>query len=536
MGEVVALRRRPHDNIVPLLASFSQSSVESSVGITSINLIFPYAEMDLETWMSLTDTPFAFAEKNPRMDLYQCTYELVSALAFLHRENIDGFSTFHHDLKPKNILVFGRQWKIADFGRAKLRSSIHGSETDGADGLGSYDYHPPEYYDDDGSRASRKHGRPFDVWAMGCIMLQVAVLIAFGWESGKVKEFRSARRSLSSTQRRFSKKRDGEDSSFHNSLPVVDEWIHKILEDGSKMLLQFLEITIQMLRGDSMDRLASWEVELDLYETLNPDHSTTQLIEVSKACIPRGKRPSSTLDTGKPLSRAIARHNMVRAICLIEAGHRLELLKEHEELSSLTSARLVNGSENLNKLLRRPTVHAMERYGIQLVASHYDVQPAVTKIPGKPFTAAKKPEDNVDPDHNVRLDIIRKDLYRGDHAAVKFQLRRLPNQLSAWKDSSGKTPLHYAADYCAKQSTITLILEEFPTPRSLILEVDSSGQTPFHVAATKGDFSTIAVLLRYVEEPKLLLTMRDDLGNTPIGLARNFENWKLVDILEDLTV
>src|SRR5215469_16317699 len=209
MGEIVALRRRPHENIVPLLASFTQSSIESSVEIKTINLVFPYAKMDMETWMSLIDTPFEFAEKNRRIDLYQSTYELVSALSFLHRENIDGFSTSHHDLKPKNILVFGRKWKIADFGRARLRSSIRDSETEGNDGLGSYDYHPPEYYNDDGSRAQRGHGRPFDIWAMGCIMLQVAVLVVYGWENRMVEKFRSSRCNLSSNRRRFNKKRDG---------------------------------------------------------------------------------------------------------------------------------------------------------------------------------------------------------------------------------------------------------------------------------------------------------------------------------------
>lgn len=543
IGEVVALRRRPHENIVPLLASFTQSSIESSVEIKTINLVFPYAKMDMETWMSLNDTPFEFAEKSWRIDLYQSTYDLVSALAFLHRENIDGFSTSHHDLKPKNILVFGRKWKIADFGRARLRSSVRGSETEGNNGLGSYDYHPPEYYNDDGSRTPRGHGRSFDIWAMGCIMLQVAVLVVYGWESGMVEKFRSSRCSLPSNRRRFSKKRDGEDSSFHNGLAEVDSWISQLMGDGSKMLQQFLEVTVQMLRGDPKDRLASWEVELDLYEMLHSDHSITQRLEMSKARIPPGSKSAPVPTAGRPLYRAAMRNNAVRAVCLLEAGWRLELpnaknstalpvpdttlwrelQKVHSDLGPITI------SEFCGKVLQRPAIHAMERYGFQLTSE--SKPPLRLATPQGSSSTSTEIREGLN--QSFTLALLRQAIMHRSYDTLRSYLIRLPKETVRWKDKFGKNPLHYAAEY--REETITrLILQECPSPGTLVLQEDQVGQTSLHIAAANGHYDTTLLLLDHVDNQAAAVALEDAVGNTPITLARKSGNFDLKCYLEEV--
>lgn len=95
-------------------------------------------------------------------------------------------SGYHHDLHPSNILVFdGDVLKISDFGTARIQQVL-------GSGPISYvsrrtvcnsNYEPPENVLD--QRASRPH----DVWALGCIFLEMLV-----WASGhSVKEFHNAR-------------------------------------------------------------------------------------------------------------------------------------------------------------------------------------------------------------------------------------------------------------------------------------------------------------------------------------------------------
>jgi serine/threonine protein kinase len=121
--------------------------------------------------------------------LYREIFALVSAVSFLHRE-IDGIVTSHHDLKPDNILWLGGSLKICDLGRSHLLPAADGSETEGRAGLGTFSYQPPEYYNDDGTRSSRKHGRAFDVWSLGCILLEMATLIVYGWQGRKIQDSR----------------------------------------------------------------------------------------------------------------------------------------------------------------------------------------------------------------------------------------------------------------------------------------------------------------------------------------------------------
>src|SRR6266566_9478678 len=107
MREVVALRRRHHPHLVPLLASFTEHRSESGYETKTISMLFPYAEMDMEKWLHLPRAPTYLAclsRPEQRRYLYAITSKLVSALAALHRE-VEGLVASHHDLKPRNILV-----------------------------------------------------------------------------------------------------------------------------------------------------------------------------------------------------------------------------------------------------------------------------------------------------------------------------------------------------------------------------------------------------------------------------------------------
>src|ERR1700743_1812306 len=101
MREVETLRKREHHNIVPLLASFTMNAFGSEE--RSLNILFPWADMNMDQWLRLDSTPLreSCGRDEQRKWIYHEILSLLSAVSFLHRD-IDGEITSHHDLKPEN--------------------------------------------------------------------------------------------------------------------------------------------------------------------------------------------------------------------------------------------------------------------------------------------------------------------------------------------------------------------------------------------------------------------------------------------------
>ena len=216
-------------HIVKLLASYTETKIESGDEQTFLNMFFPWAEKDRDEWMKVKDALDRLPKQNrDEQRKYSCTllYDSVSALAYLHKE-IEGELTSHHNLKSNNILVYRDKLVIADLGCCHLRPIGMGSETEGKYGLGTYAYQLPECWTDTGVRQDGVHGRSFDVWAMGCIMVEVASLIFYGWESRKVMRFREARKRNPISDRQFENRhfKGYEDYSFHKNMHVVGQWL-----------------------------------------------------------------------------------------------------------------------------------------------------------------------------------------------------------------------------------------------------------------------------------------------------------------------
>ncbi len=84
--------------------------------------------------------------------------EILSALQELH-----GLEVVHRDLKPRNILRFGSQWKLADFGIAKNLSRLVSNHT--FQQAGTFGYMAPEQLNGVEARASA------DVYSFGKLMV-----------------------------------------------------------------------------------------------------------------------------------------------------------------------------------------------------------------------------------------------------------------------------------------------------------------------------------------------------------------------------
>ncbi|KAG8533857.1 uncharacterized protein KY384_001598 [Bacidia gigantensis] len=228
--EITTLRRRQHPGIISLLGCYLVDGDESSSYVRSVNLLFPLVDLALKHWMSLDQCPVNLKALDLRAFMYDKIYSLAETLAYIHRD-VDNEIACHHDLKPENILVDGKEFLICDFGLSRLGEVADGSGTHGKLGLGTPTYQPPEYWRNDGQRNQIQHGRAFDVWALGCVILELLTVLIHGWGGGGrvLRHFEDRRRQ--SRPRILLKDIEGKpkaDKSFHHHMDAVQEWISEL--------------------------------------------------------------------------------------------------------------------------------------------------------------------------------------------------------------------------------------------------------------------------------------------------------------------
>lgn len=189
-----ALAEFPHDHITPHLASWTQKG--------TFYVLFPCAEMNLHEFLRMypprdLDTEFV------KWLLWQLR-GLADGVRHIHNLGPSRLapepqslsppglrvqrrrSGYHHDIKPKNILVFAKDkvghgdtkitdfiFKISDFGAAKINIilSKSGEISYRTEALSPGDpaYCAPDY------DLVGVTSRPYDIWSLGCVFLEVLV-------------------------------------------------------------------------------------------------------------------------------------------------------------------------------------------------------------------------------------------------------------------------------------------------------------------------------------------------------------------------
>ncbi|KAF2474443.1 kinase-like protein [Lindgomyces ingoldianus] len=82
----------------------------------------------------------------------------------------------HFDLKPDNILIdCEKTWVITDFGQAAIAYS-NGRTPRVANHFGTDAYAPPEI-----ENVNMAYGRKYDIWSLGCIILEVTAFVVLGY-------------------------------------------------------------------------------------------------------------------------------------------------------------------------------------------------------------------------------------------------------------------------------------------------------------------------------------------------------------------
>ncbi|OTB07425.1 hypothetical protein M426DRAFT_20126 [Hypoxylon sp. CI-4A] len=172
LTNLAILNHLKHPNIVGILGSYTWNGRH--------NLIFPLAD---------TGDLAQFLEADCRPTLFELDETVVIALAAVssavyHVHNLSenkidlDLMGCHHDLRPRNILVSGTSFILADFGLSTFKPPSESSGTpfrNGAD-----DYLAPECVDLNNGFKEGTVRRSSDVWSFGCIIAEVATYIALG--------------------------------------------------------------------------------------------------------------------------------------------------------------------------------------------------------------------------------------------------------------------------------------------------------------------------------------------------------------------
>lgn len=505
-------------------------SMESEFIVTTLHLIFPFAEMDLADWMMLPKSPAwlqGLPEWERRAYLYRLIYAFVSGLSFLHREK-DGTITAHHDLKPRNILVVGQELKIADFGRSHLRPLTEGSETEATSGLRTYEYHPPEYWNDDGTRAKVKHGRAFDIWSTGCIIIEIATLIVHGWESEKVLEFKRQREYNQAKTRpnlasQHKARQNKDDFSFHNNWTVVEKWIYQLqVDDDSQKMSSTLKVARGMMNKERSKRLYAWEAELDLYNIQHPNDDRIARLEIGALCVQASPPRANLIGTQTPFHRVALIGDRTRLRRLHEAGWSMfvtddkgltprEIFKQNHHADLFDLLPNIEGNEKQGQEL----LEAAERGNVDkvrdLLGQGVDAMFVDQENRSALYIAAKYNQGSV---AKCLLQAKGQDLLRQRdkefsdtplHKAASRNRAKMVLQFLEWsldledKQRQGKTALFLAVEY-GHYDTIDILLEH----RALVFTQANNGGTPIHDAVEKNRQQVLRRLLTAPDASKCL--------------------------------
>lgn len=309
MNEVKVLRKRKHPFITPMFASFVaglEYSDETNSSLRALYILTPLATKNMHQWL-LVDQPMFSDSLKLDEYIYRTMLNLTSAVTFIHRK-IDGYVGYHRDLKPANILLFGNdEWKICDFGTAKLKSGDN-TYTNGTDS--TLKWAPPEYVENQFKPNYPTHGRAHDVWSLACIFLELATVMTFGWSHKGLKKFADRRQEKCESMGRNA-------DFFWLAEDVVEQWITHLRAiqesnpegDRFKSLLDLIEA----MMAPSDTRLLSWEVEIDMFTVVRKiksvanDDSNAERVDHLKKIIqqPKDEKEDSMQ---LPMKRAIEKN------------------------------------------------------------------------------------------------------------------------------------------------------------------------------------------------------------------------------------
>lgn len=499
--EVKTLKNRQHEHIVPLVACYE--TLARDTRSQTLHILFPWADQNMAEWIRLPiDLGLPDEPLHRKEYLYDSILSILSALAYLHSV-IDHTFASHHDLKPENILLFGKVWKICDFGKSHIRTLEEGSETS-TKHLGTLRYQPPEY-----DNPNIKHGRAFDIWSMGCIIVELAFLIFYGWETQELEKFTME---IENESRPFRDDRR-RDKSFRSNMPVVTKWMEKLTrEDGSRNFTYLMKITSAMLSQEREARPYSWEVEIYLHEAFySNEKGSDRRARIEKLVQP----PPENFHGHNPLARAIHENNSDLKDCLQKNGWRLDLSDEADSFD----ADSMSGAADVMSLLEdfRPSSSQIAQVFLHELGKVEDEgEKHRRKVLAQKFANRLRPAQ-------LNFFGIRDVLKRKYPVDL---MRILAGEVDVnHGDGHGNTALTSAARECDVVAVDVLLRYE-----AEVDPVNAMSETPLMVASKLGH---TPVVRRLLQEEHMQIDFRDDEDRTPLSFAAQFGHYEVIRLLLD---
>ena len=236
-------------------------------------MLFPYAQCNLREYMK--QTSFNIKDKECLLWLLEQLLGLADALRNLHNfadpQNSGPSSTlaaahpevrksgWHHDIKPENILYYrdiGAKHgilKMADFGSGKVHIYRSGSVNTRSPN-GTLTYEPPE------AKYENATSRPYDVWSLGCVLLELLI-----WAIFKIEEVES-----------FAKAREARRFPDHPTDEFEDDAFWQMKEDDKFSRRDAVDCQIRNLRKEALNHEAQpFKEVVELIEPmLDPNRHT----------------------------------------------------------------------------------------------------------------------------------------------------------------------------------------------------------------------------------------------------------------------
>lgn len=212
----------------------------------------------------------------------------LKTLHDFHHGNADSYR--HGDLKPENILIFDSKdsnslgvWKMADLGLARYHMAatgdrIHPTSNSGA---GTISYQPPETV----NAKSAPTSRLYDIWSMGCIILQLMTWLLYG--NRKVEELtRNTKSVFAKGESSYWSAAWTDEKGFHN-INVhrsVKDHMKQMKRDlrGSKALRDLLSIVEDKLLVVKLPPSATTPPQLGCRANASELHRS--LVDIQDAC------------------------------------------------------------------------------------------------------------------------------------------------------------------------------------------------------------------------------------------------------------
>ena len=260
------------DHIVTHLTSWTQDG--------KYYMLFPYATCNLSEYMrrrtfepkNETDKLWLIEQFCALADAVRGVHQIINAQTPPSNLGPEAAevqkSGWHHDIKPENILFFPGKLsrpgtlRLADWGCGKVQLVRSGSvNTRTPSGT-------PTYEAPDGYIKTRTISRPYDVWSLGCVFLQILLWALFDREA--VNEFKKDRNG------RRTKDDIAEDDAFWhidtNGLAnrreavenVITRLKGRVLQQDARSFEEILNLTVRMLDVNPTTRIKA----LNLYDDL----------------------------------------------------------------------------------------------------------------------------------------------------------------------------------------------------------------------------------------------------------------------------